>query len=114
MGSLEHLKLKKLVQEAQPEPSEVKPDGSVNEFIFTFKNDQEAENSNPSEKFSYLGHVAPVLSSDPSSYQIPWNVPLGTIEEDAQDMYGSISNQNVILKSNASFKKISEGGLTYR
>ena len=51
MGSLEHLKLKKLVEDSNPSEK----DSSANEYIFSFKNDQEAESSNPSDKFSYLG-----------------------------------------------------------
>ena len=51
MGSLEHVKLKKLVEDSQPSEQ----DSSANEYIFSFKNDGEAESSNPSDKFSYLG-----------------------------------------------------------
>lgn len=64
--------------------------------------DKLAQSSNPSDKFAYLGKVAP-MTSDPSSF----NLPLTPIEEDAQEIYGSISSHNIVaLKS---FKK-SEGG----
>ena len=77
MGSLEQLKLKKLVEDSNPSEK----DSSANEYIFSFKNDQEAESSNPSDKFSYLGQIAPI-TSDPSSFNMP-NLPLTPIEEDA-------------------------------
>lgn len=92
------------------EESEEK-DGTTNEFIFSFKNEQEAESSNPSDKFAYLGQVEQV-KTDPSSC-VNYNLPLGVIEEDAQEIYGSISSQ-LIRRTNASFKKSSDGGLTSR
>ena len=60
MGSLEQIKLKKLVEESQPNEE-------AKDQNFSFKYDQEGSSSNPSDKFSYLGHVNP-MTSDPSSF----------------------------------------------